>query len=109
VLIIGKGDVGADKDIVSYTQAIPQLHPAFNRDTVTYNNIVFDQAVRADVAALADLRAGQDHNELPDTGVRADGRGLDIGQRMDKGRVHFDAENIPLKSACQKGLSFLGK
>ena len=83
--------------------------PLFDSDAVTDNNIVFDQAVRADIAVLPNFGQRQYRSKLPDARAYTNRCGLNISQAMDCWWIHSDIENIPLKSVCQKGLSFFEK
>ena len=71
--VVGKRGVGTNEHVVADAQAIPQLHPALDRDAVTNHYVVLDQAVRADIAVTADPGAGQDDDKLPDAGAGTDG------------------------------------
>jgi hypothetical protein len=82
--VVGKRCVWADEDIVFNSNAVPQLNAAFDGDPVTNDHIVFYEAVRADVASGADPSVWQHHGELPDAGVCADVRGLNVGNAMDR-------------------------
>lgn len=77
-LIVGKGDIKANKHIIAGAYAIPQLHAAFDGNAVAKDNVVLDQAVRADVAVLPDLCAWQDHNKLPKARARTYRGGLNV-------------------------------
>lgn len=54
VLVIRKSDIGPDMYIVAHTNAIPQLYTGFNRYAITDNDIVFNEAMRADIAIFSD-------------------------------------------------------
>ena len=76
--IVGERGVGADKHIIAHTQTVPQLHTALDGNAVAQNDVVLNQAVRADVAVLPDLGAGQCDDKLPKARARTDGSGLNI-------------------------------
>lgn len=78
--VVGKGYIRADENVVFDSNPVPQLYAGFDRDTVTYDDIVFDQTMRADIAVGADLSAGKHDGELPDAGVEANVRGLGVGE-----------------------------
>ena len=76
--VIGERGVGTNEHVVADAQSIPQLHPALDRDAVTNDYVVLDQAVRADVAVTANPGAGQDDDKLPDAGAGTDGLRLNV-------------------------------
>jgi hypothetical protein len=86
--VVGERHIRSDENVVAYTQSIPKLHTAFHGDAVAYDNIVFDEAMRANITVAANLGAGQHGNKLPYARPRADVRGLNVGQRMNKGLIH---------------------
>ncbi len=84
-LVVGKGDVGADEDVILDPQPIPELHPALDRDTIADHDIVLDQYMCTDVAVAADPGLRQHNDELPDSGSLADGRAVHVGGGVDHG------------------------
>jgi len=76
--VVGERGIGSDEDIVTHPQAVPQLHAALDGDAVAHHHVVFDQAVRADVAILPDLGTGQDDDKLPDARACTNGGRLNI-------------------------------
>jgi hypothetical protein len=88
VLVIGKRDVGADKNIIANAQSVPQLHAALDGDPVTENHIVLNQTVRANIAVLSDPGTSQDDHKLPDASSCADSGGLNVCKSMYKRLAH---------------------
>ena len=86
--VIGERSIRTDEYIVTYAQAIPQLHTAFYSDAVANNNIVLNQTVRANIAVLPNLCTGQNNDKLPDAGVRPNFSGLNICKCMSKLLTH---------------------
>ena len=84
LLVVGEGDVGTDENIVTDPQTIPQLHSALDGDPVTHDDVIFDQAVGADVAVMTYRCSRENDDELPNLAASTDGRGLDVGQGMDE-------------------------
>jgi hypothetical protein len=72
VLVIGEGGIRPYENIILYAQPVPELHPAFDGDSVAYDHIVFNEAVGADVAIAANLCAFENDDELPDASSIAD-------------------------------------
>ena len=70
--VVGEGNVGADEDVVFDAQAVPELYAGFHRDAVADDDFVLDEDVGADVAVSTDAGVGEDDDELPDAGGRAD-------------------------------------
>ena len=69
-------------NVITNANSIPQLNAVFYCHTVTYDDIVFNKTVRADIAVLAYRGMGQYDDILPDVGVGSDLCGLDISGRM---------------------------
>jgi hypothetical protein len=86
--VIGERCVGPDKNIVAHPQAVPQLHATLDRDAIPNENVVFDQAVRANVAVDPDLGTRQHNDELPDARADTNRGGPHVCQGMDKGVGH---------------------
>ena len=94
--VVGEGRVRPDKDIILDPQPIPKINAVFQRYPVTDDNIIFDEALRADIAVAANPGTGQDDGELPDARAVADPVGLDIGERVDgRTRLGHDGAFIP--------------
>lgn len=81
--VVGEGGVRPDKDIVLDSQTIPKIDAIFQRYAVADDDIIFDEALRADVAVVANPGARQHDDELPDARAIADPVGLNVGERVD--------------------------
>jgi len=57
VTIVCERGVRPNADVVFQCDAIPELYAALDRDAVSDYDLVFDEAVRADIASAADDRA----------------------------------------------------
>ena len=80
VPVVRKTDVGANKNVTADTQSVPELDTILDGDAITDDHIVFDEAMRADVAVLAYSCARQHYNKLPDMRAIADIRCLYISR-----------------------------
>ena len=88
VFEVGKGHIGADKNIVTNAQTVPQLHVTFDSDAVANDNVELNQAVLANITVFAYLVTGLHNDELPDARACANGGGLNLSQGVDKGLRH---------------------
>jgi hypothetical protein len=80
--IVREGDIGAYKHIVFKSNTIPQLNTGFDGDSVTYNYVIFNQAVRADIGICTDLCARKNDNKLPNARAVTNVLALHICKRM---------------------------
>lgn len=55
VAIIGERDVGANADVIFQRDAVPDLDAVLDSDVIANHGFVLDEAVRTDIAVLADL------------------------------------------------------
>jgi hypothetical protein len=62
--VIGKRNIGPNEHFVAHAQPVPQLHAAFDGNTIPYHHVVLDQAMGANVTVLPDLGSGKNNNEL---------------------------------------------
>ena len=70
--VVCKRSVRANKYVVTDPQTVPQLHATLDGDAITNNDVVLDQAMRADVAVLAYHGVWQHDYKLPDARAGAD-------------------------------------
>jgi hypothetical protein len=83
--IIGKGGIGSDEDVIADAQAVPELNPAFDGDTVADDDIIFNEDVGTDVAVRSDSGLGEHDDKLPDAGAVSNVGGGDVGERVNEG------------------------
>lgn len=77
--IVGEVNVEADEDVVFDAKAVPELNAGLHRHTVSDDDVILDEYVRADIAVGTNAGVGEDDYELPDTGVKPDMVGLYVG------------------------------
>jgi hypothetical protein len=65
-MVVCKGGVGANKDIIFQPDAIPKLDPALYGDPVPYDNIILDKHMVADVTIRANLCPWKNVDKSPD-------------------------------------------
>ena len=63
--IIGKGCIWTYKDIVLKSDAVPKLDATFESHAVANGDLVFDKDVVANIAVMANARAGKHMGERP--------------------------------------------
>ena len=68
VAIIGERDVGSNANVIFQCDAVPDLDAVLDGDVIANHGFVLDEAVRTDIAVLADLGFGQHNTKLPDVG-----------------------------------------
>ena len=78
MFVISKDDIGTNKHIVTHTHTIPQLHAALDGAAVANDDVILNQAMRADVAVSADLGTGQYNDRLRDARTCTDLAGLNV-------------------------------
>ena len=71
VEVVSKRYIWTDKDAVLERDSVPKLDTTFDRHTVTDDDLVLDEAVRADVSVATNYGSWQDHHVLPDPGSLA--------------------------------------
>lgn len=94
-IVIRKGDIGADEDIIADSQAIPKLNPILDRDAIANDHIAFDEAMRADNAIHSHHRRLKYDSELRDSGTRPNSRSLNIGEWVNIGGVATSHDCTP--------------
>jgi hypothetical protein len=63
--VIGEGDIGADKDIVSESNTIPKLHSALDGHPVANDYIIFNKTMGADITISTNLSTFKYNTKLP--------------------------------------------
>ena len=80
--VVCEADLRAHEDVVLDRDTVADRNERLHGHAVAYHDVVLDEAVRADVAAAADLRIGQYHHVLPNASAVAYVLRLHVGQRM---------------------------
>lgn len=80
--IIAERYVWPDEYIVADAKSVPELDSALHGHTIANDDIVFDEAVRADIAVGSDFRAFQYDDVLPNARSFTDRRRLHFGKMM---------------------------
>ena len=70
--IIRERRVRADEYVVAQLDAVPELNTRFHGYPVTYDDVILNKYVIADIYTRADDRAGKYVSECPDRGVPSD-------------------------------------
>jgi hypothetical protein len=99
-VVVGKGNVGADKDVILDDHSVPDLDARLDRDPVPDGHVVLDKGMIANVAVFADHRAGQDVGERPHFRPLADPAGLDQGTWVNKEVLLISHSQIRLPLRC---------
>ena len=82
--VVAKCRVRTNENIIFYAHSIPNLNAALYCYIIANDNIVFNKAVRADIAVLADLCTRQHNAVLPNASSLANILRLHIRQWMYK-------------------------
>ena len=105
-VVVRKGGVGPDEDVVLKGDAVPQLHPALDGDAVAEADLVLDEGLVADIAVRADHRARQHVGVGPYARARADrgalhDRGLVPVEFASSGNRRLPAAPAALRVTCR--------
>jgi len=96
--VVGERRVGPDADVAFDRHSVPELNAALDRHAVADHDLVFDEAMRTDVAVPSDLRIGQNDAKLPDFGSVSDRLRLDIRQRVNESAHAFSPRAVLTRS-----------
>ncbi len=89
--IVREYGIGSDEYAVFQSDKIPESNAVFNRTVRADRNFIFDENIFAQITIRADLTAGQNVGEGPDSGACADLLAFANGLFVDKIIVGDDA------------------
>ena len=68
-MFVGESHVRTNKNIIFDTGTVPYLDSRLYRYIITYNNVILNQHISANVAIAANLGIFKDDTKLPDIGI----------------------------------------